>query len=161
MFLLKRLYVSWLANFQAKPNQAKLSQGKAWLGSAHEKHHPKQYIKNSDPNLYKPYNTFSLQMYKVIVKFWFQIYRFQDLVIGFWWSIAHSIRLIKASRMVVNSCKSEQYWRSYNIFLFGQIWIWVILVLFRVLAVIIISSEDFFFAESHTCTLCNKNRLIT
>ena len=29
-----------------------------------------QYIKNSDPNLYKPYNTFSLQMYKVIVKFW-------------------------------------------------------------------------------------------
>ena len=44
---------------------------------------PEQYIKNSDPNLYKPYNTFSLQMYKVIVKFWFQIYRFQDLVIGF------------------------------------------------------------------------------
>ena len=31
---------------------------------------PKQYIKNSDPNLYKPYNTFSLQMYKIIVKFW-------------------------------------------------------------------------------------------
>ena len=31
---------------------------------------PEQYIKNSDPNLYKPYNTFSLQMYKVIVKFW-------------------------------------------------------------------------------------------
>jgi hypothetical protein len=30
---------------------------------------PEQYIKNSDPNLYKPYNTFSLQMYKVIVKF--------------------------------------------------------------------------------------------
>ena len=44
---------------------------------------PEQYIKNSDPNLYKPYNTFSLQMYKVIVKFWLQIYRFQDLVIGF------------------------------------------------------------------------------
>ena len=31
---------------------------------------PEQYIKNSDPNLYKPYNTFSLEMYKVIVKFW-------------------------------------------------------------------------------------------
>src|SRR6266496_2128659 len=44
---------------------------------------PEQYIKNSDPNLYKPYNTFSLQMYKVIVKFWLQIYRSQDLVIGF------------------------------------------------------------------------------
>ena len=28
-------------------------------------------------------NTFSLQMYKVIVKFWLQIYRSQDLVIRF------------------------------------------------------------------------------
>ena len=44
---------------------------------------PEQYIKNSDPNLYKPYNTFFSQMYKVIVKFWLQIYQFQNLVIGF------------------------------------------------------------------------------